>query len=99
MTEEVTPRFTRAEFRDIGHNVQIREVYEDGKLHAVEYVHQCTPRVRRTEGDYIPLAPPHGWDLNGWQCVSEKPLTLAPSLLCRSCGHHGFIKDGAWVPA
>jgi hypothetical protein len=35
----------------------------------------------------------------GWDVVSESPLTLSPSLLCRICGHHGFIRDGKWVPA
>lgn len=34
-----------------------------------------------------------------WHVVSADPLTLAPSLLCRSCGDHGFIRDGRWVKA
>ena len=34
-----------------------------------------------------------------WQLVSLRPLTLSPSLLCRICGDHGFIRDGKWVPA
>lgn len=34
-----------------------------------------------------------------WRVLSEDPLTLEPSLLCRACGHHGFIRDGRWVPA
>lgn len=34
-----------------------------------------------------------------WQVVSWQPLTLSPSLLCRSCGLHGWIRDGRWVPA
>lgn len=34
----------------------------------------------------------------GWQLVSLDPLTLAPSLLCRVCGTHGFIRDGKWMP-
>jgi hypothetical protein len=29
----------------------------------------------------------------------EEHLTIAPSLLCRTCGNHGFIRDGRWVPA
>jgi hypothetical protein len=32
-----------------------------------------------------------------WQVESWDPLTLAPSLLCSACGHHGFIRDGRWV--
>ena len=26
----------------------------------------------------------------------ESSLTIAPSLLCRACGNHGFIRDGRW---
>ncbi len=29
----------------------------------------------------------------------EEHLTISPSLLCRTCGNHGFIRDGKWVPA
>lgn len=38
--------------------------------------------------------PDHGWDVH-----SLDPLHLEPSLLCRLCGSHGFIRAGAWVPA
>lgn len=34
-----------------------------------------------------------------WTVESWEPLTLSPSILCRACGHHGFIQDGRWVPA
>lgn len=34
-----------------------------------------------------------------WEVQSWEPLTLHPSLLCRSCGLHGWIRDGAWIPA
>lgn len=34
-----------------------------------------------------------------WDVVSEDPLTLSPSLACGTCGHHGWIRDGQWVPA
>lgn len=34
-----------------------------------------------------------------WQVESWEPLTLSPSLLCRRCGDHGFIRGGVWVPA
>jgi hypothetical protein len=96
---ETTPIFTRSEFRDIGHDVRVREVYADGKIHAVEYVHPCKEGFKRLEGDYIPLAPPYSWDTTGWTLVSEKPLTISPSLLCRTCGHHGFIEHDKWRAA
>jgi hypothetical protein len=34
-----------------------------------------------------------------WTVESMDPLTLSPSLLCITCGHHGFIRGGKWVPA
>lgn len=34
-----------------------------------------------------------------WTLVSEQPLHLEPSLLCRICGDHGFIRNGKWEKA
>jgi hypothetical protein len=34
-----------------------------------------------------------------WKVQSMAPLTLVESLLCRTCGNHGYIKEGRWVPA
>lgn len=34
-----------------------------------------------------------------WQIESLNPLTISPSLVCSVCGHHGWIKQGRWVPA
>lgn len=31
--------------------------------------------------------------------VSRTPLTIQPSVACPSCGLHGFITAGRWVPA
>lgn len=38
--------------------------------------------------------PDHGWDV-----ISLEPLHLEPSLLCRLCGSHGWIRSGAWFQA
>lgn len=38
----------------------------------------------------------HGHPL--WQIESWEPLTISPSVLC-SCGDHGYIREGRWVPA
>lgn len=35
---------------------------------------------------------------NVWRVESWSPLTISPSVLC-SCGDHGFIREGRWVPA
>lgn len=34
-----------------------------------------------------------------WTVESDDPLTLSPSLLCRECQEHGWIREGKWVPA
>ena len=34
-----------------------------------------------------------------WRVECWEPLTLSPSLLCRTCGDHGFIRGGKWVRA
>ena len=83
---------------DIGHGVTAEILRdESGVVQGVRYEHPCgpDPRAANTEG-WIPVKPnrPDGWDL-----VSEEPLAVAPSVLCTACGHHGFIREGRWVPA
>lgn len=34
-----------------------------------------------------------------WQVEKWDPFTISPSLLCRACGDHGFIREGRWAPA
>ena len=34
-----------------------------------------------------------------WKVEQESPLTLSPSILCRSCGDHGHIRNGKWERA
>lgn len=35
----------------------------------------------------------------GWKLEQRDPVTISPSILCMNCRHHGFIRDGKWVPA
>lgn len=51
-----------------------------------------TPEVRRI----YEVVKPTGSAV--WQVESWVPLTLSPSILC-SCGDHGYIRDGRWIPA
>jgi hypothetical protein len=34
-----------------------------------------------------------------WQLIQLDPLTIDPSILCRTCGEHGYIREGQWVDA
>lgn len=83
-----------SDFVDIGHGVSIQLMHINGALHGIEYRHP-TPDGKVCNG-YVPVK---AFCSSGWDVLSEKPLTLSPSLLCRVCGHHGFIRNGAWVPA
>jgi hypothetical protein len=38
-------------------------------------------------------------DVPRWAVESWEPLTISPSVLCKLCGNHGFIREGKWVPA
>ncbi|ACU71774.1 hypothetical protein Caci_2865 [Catenulispora acidiphila DSM 44928] len=42
---------------------------------------------------FKPHNPEYGWDV-----ISLDPLHIEPSLLCRACGSHGFIR-GTWIAA
>jgi hypothetical protein len=77
---------------DIGHWVSIERRYLDGNLVGVVYYHNCGGHLR---AGWIPL----DGSLTAWTLGATSPLTVSPSLLCRSCGHHGFIRVGQWVPA
>jgi hypothetical protein len=91
MTERV---YSQTPWEDIGHGVSIERRLVDGVLGGVAYRHP-RPKTGETCEGYVPVT---GWD-EVWQVVSLEPLTLSPSLLCRGCGHHGFVREGRWVPA
>jgi hypothetical protein len=78
----------------IGSGVSIERRYIDGEFDGLAYWHP-DGKGGVCEG-YIYFREPG--DKDGWTLVSEKPLTVAPSLLCRACQHHGFIRGGRWVP-
>jgi hypothetical protein len=39
----------------------------------------------------------HGDGAPEWDVESEDPLTLSPSIQCRDCSNHGYVKQGRWV--
>jgi hypothetical protein len=39
------------------------------------------------------------YKMSGHQLVTAEPLHVEPSLGCRTCPSHGYIRDGKWVPA
>lgn len=78
---------------DLGSGVHIERRYLDGELDGIAWWHVCNGVERE---DYLPAQP--SWK-DGWRVEATTPLTLAPSILCRACGRHGFVRSGAWVAA
>jgi hypothetical protein len=81
---------------DIGCGVTVERRYINGELSGIAYHHACAKGAN--EG-YVAIEGEYCLSGHGWHLESEEPLTISPSLLCRACGHHGFIRDGKWVPA
>jgi hypothetical protein len=91
---DTLPVCTADPWIDIGHGVSVQKRYLDGVLHGIAYRHTCNGRP--DSPDFLSVKPE--W-ADGWNVVSLDPLTLSPSVLCRTCQLHGFIRDGRWVPA
>lgn len=44
---------------------------------------------------------PRGLRLSGppfWTLAKVSPLTIMPSIRCKLCGLHGYIRRGEWIP-
>lgn len=94
--ENAIPECTGKPLGDIGHDISAELRYVGGELDGVEYKHQCSATPISRPFAYLPVKP--AWR-DGWDVVSVEPLTLSPSILCTACKHHGYIRDGRWVPA
>ena len=87
---------------DIGHGVRIRYAEYKGERCAIHETH-LKPSGQKCRG-FVPFRC-GAWDrdfnssIASWEVINRDPLTLAPSILCRACGNHGFIQNGRWVPA
>jgi hypothetical protein len=76
-------------------------VDEVNRWHSASYTH-LTPDGRPCSGHItldVPAMAALWPTVERWTVEAWEPLTLSPSLLCRSCGDHGFIRAGAWVRA
>jgi hypothetical protein len=84
---------------DIGHGVRISFVVNsDGDRCGIHERHNCNGDTEA--GHWVGFRGVAGGAVApSWAVESMEPLTLSPSILCRTCGHHGFIREGKWVPA
>lgn len=87
---------------DLGNDHVARFAYYEGEIAG------CNIKHKRKDGaDCDGWVPWNGraWlrsfngKVEGWDVLSEDPLTLSPSVLCRMCGDHGFVRQGKWVEA
>lgn len=86
---------------DIGHDVRIMFTTRHGRGDArIGLIESHRAPDGRECGGSVTFLVPEAEGLPGprWQVDSWEPLTISPSVLC-SCGHHGWIRDGRWVPA
>lgn len=91
------------EWVDAGHGIRFAYLYTArGTVAGVLERHHCVDvhgRVRAGIGS-LPLIGvpdwPKGWPR--WSARSLHPLSLTPSIRCRTCGRHGWLTDGLWVP-
>lgn len=86
---------------DLGHGVSMAWGTRNGERvgllerHATPDGEECTGSVA------FDMPGAEEWRPGGpfWHVESWEPLTISPSVLCRTCGNHGFIRNGRWVPA
>lgn len=87
------------DFEDIGHGVKIQPFEWQGVVIGYHVGHPAPTETGRCLGSVRLAGRPQPDNAPVWTVEKESPLTLSPSILCRTCGHHGFIRDGKWVPA
>lgn len=81
----------------IGHGVTIQWLTVDGNRVGLELSH--VHGDGEEHGCYVRLDVPQNVGEPRWNVESWDPLTLSPSILLKTCGLHGFIRNGRWVPA
>ena len=92
--------FVREEFTDIGDEHYIKPIVgSDGAQVGVMVLHR-PHHGNGSHGEGRCTSSPF-WKHaeREWSLDSAEPLTLSPSVLCGTCGDHGFIRGGRWVSA
>lgn len=80
---------------DLGRDcsAELRYLPNEDSPAGIMWGHPCDPS-NHSQANWIPV----GDTGHRWRLESLDPLTLSPSLLCRICGTHGFIRSGRWEP-
>jgi hypothetical protein len=85
---------------DLGHDVLVKLTAREGYEGPVGLIETHRSAEGHGCGGSVTFDVPGAEGLGGprWQVISLDPLHIEPSVLC-SCGHHGFIREGRWIPA
>ena len=95
----LTPNYEVSAPVNIGDGVSVRFERSDGVIDGLFWDHGCASGPGGGSIAFDLPSQAHVPASVRWTLESLEPLTLSPSLLCRWCGRHGFIRDGKWVPA
>lgn len=84
------------EWTDLGHGVSVLPCTgpDTDEVEMLLERHPCKTDDRHAGA--LPVRPHKDWPI--WTVESWDPLTLSPSILCRTCGLHGYIRGGKWIP-
>lgn len=85
---------------DIGHGVHIKFTVrgDHDEVCGIYESHECLDGEGMGAVTFdVPAA--EGLPGPRWTVEQLDPLTISPSVLCGTCGNHGFIREGRWVPA
>lgn len=91
-------RFVRPDasaVEDVGSGVRLLH-FDDGDIR-VEHVCARWADPDEPDGVFVKIIAP-GLSL-GHSVTARRPTTIEPSILCSSCGLHGWVRAGAWVAA
>ena len=82
----------------LGHNTfYVKALHGDTWMGIIEFHHEPSRDGSwEWSGGSVPFE--ESGSKTTWEVESYDPLTLSPSIACK-CGHHGWIRNGEWVPA
>jgi len=88
----------RAEDAGLGFRYVFTSYQDHEKVGIIEWHPGCTDEGGSVLFD-LPIIREHFPERPRWTVERWEPLTLSPSILCKVCGWHGWLRDGRWVPA
>jgi hypothetical protein len=93
-----------AEVIQTGPDTYYTPLYQGSNFIGIFEWHKCAGNPNSEDGYsaggvYFTTAPESIPPEPRWTLEQAEPLTISPSILCGTCGHHGYIQDGQWVPA